>query len=228
METIDIIHKLGISYPHIECFYLNSYPKQLLLQERIVLSEKENLLLEKALNMKRQYQMPFWDGMMLSAFDNPDFSENIFDAALIHRRCDEMIPVYNNEKLLDNLQQFRNGQIGWISMVKLSNGEYVHFPIFDFHIPVSSLNQNIVKRVSIKLGIKNGAIINSGESYHVIGYEYINYATYHDMLIKALFFSPIIDRLWVAHQLLNQSATLRIGKKNGFYPLVVELINGKG
>ena len=68
-------------------------------------------------------------------------------------------------------------------------------------------------------------VLDSGESYHAVSTINMDEGELMNFLQRTLFFSPIIDRLWVAHQMLNKSCSLRIGKKHGVIPEVVALVN---
>lgn len=63
------------------------------------------------------------------------------------------------------------------------------------------------------MGRTKGAIINSGNSYHFIGCDLVNEAELVDFLAKGLLYGPITDTRWIAHQIIERSCTLRVGKK---------------
>lgn len=221
METIDIIYEIAHNHPEIDSFYFCPLQCQRLLQERISLREDEEMQYKKALDFRRRMKLPFWDCIMLTAFDNPNYSSAIFDAVLLHNSNNDLGPLKVDAELRQNLLHLRNKQVGWNSFVKLKNGVIMQIPLFDFHIPVSDINIRIVEEVLKRLNLTGGYILNSGESYHYIHSSYISGGEFTECLIKSLFFSPIVDRLWVAHQLLNKSATLRIGQKHGIFPQVI-------
>lgn len=225
MESYEIIELIGGKNKEIDSFYFFPLQKQWLLQDRIVLEEKDMTHINKALKIREELNLPFWDCVMLSTFDNPDFSEKILDAALCHRDCKDLIEIRNDETLRQNLFQLKEQGYAWNSLVKLKSGSKKHIPMLDFHIPVSDNNLIVVKTVLKKLGLTECLVLNSGESYHAVSTIYVNEENMMYILQKTLFFSPIIDRLWVAHQMLNKSCSLRIGKKHGLIPEVVALVN---
>ena len=225
MESFEVIELIGRKNKEIDSFYFFPLQRQWLLQDRIVLEEKDIVHIEKALMIREDLKLPFWDCVMLSTFDNPVFSEKILDAALCHRDCTNLIEIKNDDTLRQHLLQLREQEYAWNSLVKLRNGESKHILMMDFHIPVSDNNLIVVKTVLKKLGLTECLVLNSGESYHAVSTIYVNEENMMHILQKTLFFSPIIDRLWVAHQMLNKSCSLRIGKKHGLIPEVVALVN---
>lgn len=221
MESIDVIKYIGDIHEEIESFYFFPLQKQWLLQDRIVLDEKATAQMTKALQIRESLKLPFWDCMMLSSFCNPNYSETVFDAALCHRNCESLIEVKNDSQLILRLAQLREGNYAWNSLVKLKNGDKKHILMLDFHIPIADINLPVVKSVLRRLEFTKGMIINSGESFHAISTYFVDEEIMINTLQKALFFSPIIDRLWVAHQMINKSCSLRIGRKHGLIPEVM-------
>lgn len=224
MESYEVIELIGRKRKEIDSFYFFPLQKQWLLQDRIVLEEKDIVHIEKALMIREDLKLPFWDCVMLSTFDNPGFSEKILDATLCHRDCENLIEIKNDETLRQHLLQLREQGYAWNSLVKLKNGIRKHIPMLDFHIPVSDNNLNVVKSILKKLGFAECMVLNSGESYHAISTTYVDEEKLMNTLQRTLFFSPIVDRLWVAHQMLNKSCSLRIGKKHGLIPEVVAVV----
>ena len=222
MTTIDIIKHIGNNHKDICYFYFYPLNQQVLLQERIKMTDKVKVHYEKALCIREKYRLPFWDSIMLTMFDNESFSSEIFQAALLHINNEKLYKLPNDEKLDLNLKKLQSDNWGWNSVVELFDGTKKQIVLLDFHIPVSSINTEIVRQTLLHLQLGNGYVMNSGESYHYIHNHYLSEDDFKNILIKSLFFSPIIDRLWVAHQLLNGSATLRIGEKHGIYPTCID------
>jgi len=221
METIEIIQSICHDNPQIAFLLFYPLSKQQLLQSRIQIGEKEKLQYIQALSIREKYHLPFWDSIMLTMFNNHNFSSSIMNAAMLHNKLQSPIKIEVNTKLKEKLDRLRIQSFGWNSLIELKNGKTQHIPMFDFHIPVSPTNTNVVRNVLEQLGLTTGYILNSGESYHYIHNKPIDYNDFKIILIQSLFFSPIIDRLWVAHQLLNESAMLRIGMKHGKYPTTI-------
>ena len=85
----------------------------------------------------------------------------------------------------------------------------MHLPMLDFHCRASSDNDALVVAVLKELGLQ-GYVAKSGRSYHYYGRRLMSEQDLITMLGRALLYSPIIDRAWIAHQLLERSCGLRI------------------
>lgn len=225
MNSLELILKIAQTSPTISCFSFHKFPKQQLVQESdISWSENEQFMFEKALEVKKT-GLPFWDGIMLSAFNNPNYSEKLLEKALRHNSHLRLTYV-PKEKLASWIEDQAQDidRYAFCSKVVMTNEEEWHLPLLDFHIPVSETNVRIVESVCRILGLLKGWILNSGESYHFIGEIPMSYHDLEQMLYRALMFTPIIDKAWISHQLREKSCSLRIGKKNGITPkIVIEL-----
>jgi hypothetical protein len=109
-----------------------------------------------------------------------------------------------------------------LSEVRLRDGTLRHFVFLDFHIPAVDGSLSIVRAVAELLIPYGSFIIESGASYHVIGCEPVDELEFKRTLTTALLFGPITDRAYLAHQLLEGRAALRISK-GGHFNLVPRL-----
>ncbi len=214
MNTIDILLEISKINKEIKAYSFHLYNKQSLVQERISdWKESEQNIFDSAMLFKKQYNLPFWDGIMLSHFNRSYYSDSLLEAALYHNSIKHLKFVDTNET--QELFQLKQQRIAVNSQVKMTDGSIRHLPMLDFHIPVSDNNIPIIYKVCKCLELPNGYILNSGESYHYIGMNPIEWETLYSILCKALLYSPIIDKAWISHQLIEKSCSLRIGKKNG-------------
>jgi hypothetical protein len=136
----------------------------------------------------------------------------------IHRK-DVNISVF--ERLIRGLEP---GQmLAASSRVECVGKEDMHIPMLDSHCDVSAANDRRVRFITIALGL-HGYIVHSGRSYHVYGSKLIATEELVTLLSSALLFSPIIDRAWIAHQIIERACGLRIspGKTYPHPPLVVD------
>lgn len=108
-----------------------------------------------------------------------------------------------------------------VSRVRTKNGIY-HIPLLDLDIPIDENGAESAREVFLGLGIQNGAIINSGMSYHGWGLELLSDFEWHRFMAKALLLDRI-DRRWVGHRLLDGQANLRVSEKWGNIPTVVHV-----
>lgn len=216
MNSLDVLSEI-YNNSEIEFFLFHHFPKQKLLQNQVNFGDTENIQFEKAMLIRSQYHLPFWDSMMLTYFNRENTSNQILKCALNHNSIEDAF--WSNDFTILNSKL--NDNIALNSKVKLGTGEERHLPLLDFHIPISNENEKIVLEVIKLLGFLDGYILKSGESYHFIGVSLIDDSELVRLLSKALFFSPIIDRAWIAHQLIERSASLRISYKHCILPTLI-------
>lgn len=221
MTSLDIIQEIIDKNYNINTVIFNRFQKQKLLQNQIKFSDVEKEQFDKAMNIRNIYKLPFWDSMMLTYFNNKVTSDEILNCAIKHNSPIESIETTNVTLIVKILEENPNENIAFNSKVILKNNEIRHLPLLDFHIPVSDFNLIQIKKVLTFLGMKVGYILYSGESYHFIGNELLDEKSLVDFLSRSLFFSPIIDRAWIAHQLIERSCSLRVSKKHGIYPQLI-------
>lgn len=100
--------------------------------------------------------------------------------------------------------------LGLASIVHLEDGSYGHIPLMDFACPVSEKNLEIVSTGLRLLGQHEGAILDSGRSYHSYGFSVMTEPDWRDFMVRALFLDPFVDTRYVAHRLLSRRAVLRV------------------
>jgi hypothetical protein len=221
MNTIDVLSLIADRNRDILGFYYHFFPKQVLIQDVITeWGEKESAHFKQAIEIRDKLHLPFWDSIMVSTFDNINYSDKIIERALYHNHITQLLYINSGDLYKLNNDTFMRKAVN--SAVKMVNGDIMHLPMLDFHIPVSQINYGIVKKVCRALNLNEGFILNSGESYHYISSMPTSWDNLYLILVKALQFCPIIDRAWISHQLIEKSCSLRIDKKNGVNTIVIE------
>lgn len=184
---------------------------------------KENDIFKMALLMRDQLKMPFWSSLMISNLDNKNWSKKCVLAANRHNKNDGYI-VLSPEQYRSHIPDLEQGGYGINSSMTLFDGRVLHLPMIDFHIRKSKINEDIVCVVCESLMPEGGYILDSGNSYHFVGKNLISEDQLLNLLAKAILFTPIVDEIWVAHQIIERSCTLRIGYKNGVLPTLIKTI----
>ena len=227
MTTIEIINIIGKRNEDIEAFQFHYFPSQKLIQEQLTgWNTEEQSHFDMAIKIRNELHLPFWDSIMVKAFDNPNYSTTILEAALHHNHSQSKFLVKTEDIPYSSLlHNNSNERIAVCSSIIMKDKQNRHIPMLDFHIPASDINLDIVENVCKILGFSSGYILNSGESYHFISSAIMSWNELYIVLCKALRFCPIIDRAWISHQLEEQSCSLRINKKNGIMPIVVRVIH---
>lgn len=183
-----------------------------------------------ALRMREEYGVPFWMAVMLSAGKHDGtLPEAVFKAASFHQE----VPSGSSERVLardvsrdallargGSLTRYR--MLTLLSQVVMADGAIFHLPMLDFRVPSSIENLPTVRSVLHQLGV-NGVVLSSGRSYHFYGTKLILPDELRIFLARALFFTPLIDYRWIAHQLVEGRCALRI-IRNGDGASVPEVV----
>ena len=225
MNTLDVISSLAETLHDVCSFTFHEFPGQVLVQDRCApWQERDRKMFERALELKKT-GVQFWDGIMLSTFGNADYSEELLRQALHHNGHPEttVVPKETFEAWIEERGNCID-RLAFCSKVFTVSGEERHLPMLDFNIPVSDINEEVAVSVCRILELGEGWLLDSGESYHFIGEKPLKYTELEQKLYKALMFTPIIDKAWIVHQLIERSCSLRIGHKRGKMPCVVRRI----
>jgi hypothetical protein len=74
------------------------------------------------------------------------------------------------------------------------------------------LRQRIAAAVAVRLLPSGGLIVDSGHSYHLVGSHPVTPDGLIDFLARASLFGSIVDRAYIAHQILERRCALRISR----------------
>jgi hypothetical protein len=221
-NSIDIIKSLVAREKSIEKIQLIEFESYKLIQNRIEISEELKDVFNSALDLREKYKLPFWDGFNVSLFYKELKNFDFFDDILFQNHSKKITNLTRDETLILEDYNF-TGYTAICSKVKVKNKD-LHLPLLDFHIPVSPENTEISKNVLKHLGLK-GYLLDSGKSYHFIGSMFLDEDSFKNILYKALLFTPIIDRAWISHQLIQGYSCLRITEKYERLPIFLAEIN---
>lgn len=210
------------------CFL--KYPDQEILQKRVILDCKEEECIENALKIREQTSLPFWDSLMLSFMQEDYFSNKLLLEASHHNSHQDVVSlsVVKKEDIEKYFEKNKFGNLAILSKVKLKNGNIRHLPLLDFHISNRSKNLKLIEKVVENLGQRDGYILKTNKSFHYYGTHLMTQEQMLDFLNKSLFFTPILDKSWIAHQLLEECCALRIGFKNKEQPVLLKEIGVPG
>ena len=196
---------------------LAEYAPAPLVQDRADLTPDERVMVSKALELRGLHHLPFWDAVMLSAFNEPTAPRGLLDATLYHRtfRGSE-IRVGRSDAIAGGIQRIVTAAAGraWVaalSEVALVDGSCAHLPFLDLHCPKGGRTGLLARAMLDRIFGSGGYALLEGErSYHAWGLTLVRDDALVSLLARALLFSPIIDRAFVAHQLMERRCALRI------------------
>ena len=223
MNTLDVISEIINNNPDIDLLTFSKFPKQTLLQKKIELSKIDEEFINAALDIRNRFRLPFWDSLMLSFFDKENVSTVLLSSALLHNPNSEKIITRDIEDIRKFLSTNPQENLSLNSEVHFKNKTLKHFFLLDFHIYPATNNLTIVSDILRVLEL-HGYILDSGDSYHFFSDSFFEVDALINLLAKTLLFSPIVDRAWVAHQILERSCSLRVGKKHSITPTVIKKI----
>jgi hypothetical protein len=199
------------------------------IQTRLVGAQPALEIVGRALQIRDQLGLPFWDAANLACFGAGVEATLVAKEALFHNgegvRHLRLSAASITPDALKNLAAIESGLsiLVWSSKVETGTGEAAHIPMLDFHCPQSAPNLELVTKVLCLLDIGPGFILESGKSYHFYGRKLITDSERILFLSRALLLAPIVDRAWIAHQLLEGACGLRISPRqpSGMPPRVV-------
>lgn len=225
MNTLDVIRIISLHNPDISKLRLVTYEPQKDVAQLFSesWSEIDEIHYQRALDMRNKINLPFWNSLMLSIINGESIPDNCLYGTSRHNHITEIGWISPDAIDNANILHFPSNRKAINSTVKLSNGEEMHIPMLDFHIDISVKNTNLVKKICNILGVE-GFLLNSGKSYHFIGIQLLSHKELYQFLGQALLFTPIVDEIWIAHQLQEHSCTLRFGEKHGMIPTVITSI----
>jgi hypothetical protein len=173
-------------------------------------------------------KLPFWDCLLLVLSTSHISAKTLLRRATPHNSQDvDSFFIGRVECTESRLRQLieglSEGQMLTISSKILTTDDrQLHLPMLVFHCEATSENDVLVKSVMEEIG-QAGYVAYSGKSYHLYGRSLIDESSLVSLLGKALLFSPIVDRAWIAHQIIERACGLRIspGKEYKECPRII-------
>jgi hypothetical protein len=182
---------------------------------RAPLSAMDVARLDRALALRKRDGMPFWDAVMLSCFNQPSTPEGLLRAALFHQSTRANQTFVPRATILasgvNGALASVDGIVAAGSAILISGETDRHLPLLDFHCKETCDHDRLVRSVCRVLFGCTTVVCRSGESYHAYGLMTVTSDELRRFLTTALLFAPIVDRAYVAHQLMEGYCALRIG-----------------
>src|ERR1700730_18349398 len=106
LDAIDLLAHVVTAHPEIDGISFGEPMFTPSLQTRFDLSSPDQQLLDKALRLRSEYKLPFWDGVMLSLFSSEGVSESILRQATFHQSSRKnLCTVSNGETVVDRIRK---------------------------------------------------------------------------------------------------------------------------
>jgi hypothetical protein len=221
LEVVSQILKLNADIEELNFVELrNSEAVQNTIRNSI--AEKEQI--NKALEIRNEHHFSFWDSLCSTFVNNNNYSKVLLSNVFHHNYNKTEIPI--SRRLFPNihkkLEHDKNYAI--ISRVLCKDKQIFHIPFIDFHCSSNEKNTMLATDIIHILKLGPGYLLDSGKSFHFIGKKLINESELTSYLGKLLMYNPIIDKSWIAHQLIEKTCALRIAYKDGVLPKVIKII----
>ena len=184
--------------------------------------------------MKRKYGLSFWDAYFIAAQEHQADIEVVFCAALLHDKASSRLQRVQSKDAssLRQVEREMNPKqmLAFSSIVELRNGEMRHIPMLDFHCAASASGLRLaISALRALTEERRGLLLESGKSYHYYGFQLLTDKELATFLARAILLGHIVDRRWIAHQMIERACALRIGSGHGYESLpfvVAEISSG--
>jgi hypothetical protein len=202
------------------------------LLERGQMTSEDMEIIEAAHVLKANTSLPFWDAVMTTLMRADRPPEKVLTAALYHNPINDGLQtlhvknVVRSQLLAVEANLPTNSILAVASRVVCTDGVVRHIPQIDFHCPESAATTELVLSVLNALRLR-GYLLASGKSFHFYGIELLAENELTRFLGRVLLFSPIVDRAWISHQLIEGQTALRLSSRPGYGapPKLVSLVN---
>jgi hypothetical protein len=224
------------SFKDVEEVYLAELRPVPPLQARRDPTPAERIVVERALKYRQSTGLAFWDAVLLELCVVPE-AMGLLDEAMIHvtfHGRERSVPWASAiadglERACAEFSTTSEANLNFLSEMQCRDGSKRHVPMIDFHAACSATNQRVVSAVAERLFPEGAVLLESGESYHAYGTRLLSDMEFYSFLGRALLFAPIVDRAYVAHQVIEGRCALRLtgGGGKSRVPKVIALVPGK-
>lgn len=223
--SVAVIREILTLRQEIHHIHIVEFPFKPVLQERLELTQTEERQIARALAIRELLGLQFWDALLLTCLSNSDFSPRLLEEVKAHNTDTNVRRLSaRGSALEDHLVRHPGVNVAFSSKVVLDNGEERHLPLLDFHCANNAANLSLSCAVIQRLEIAPGYLLESGDSYHFYGSALLTLDEYVPFMGLALQYSPIVDKVWIAHQLREMTSALRITPKHGITPHLVKRV----
>jgi hypothetical protein len=225
-RAADAYRELLLAYEGIREIRFCRYRAAPFLQQRIELNTFEQEIVKVALEIRANAKIPFWEAVFAACLKSGKTTEALLDAAMLHQGQGDVSEMSMDEVRDGGLEKISgqgNLNVGLSSQVTFYNGDSFHLAFLDLHCEISSDSAQIVSAVCRRIMPGGFMILDSGDSYHACGIRMISDRERVEFLGKSLLLAPIVDTMYIAHQLVQPASSIRIssGGKRHKHPTVI-------
>lgn len=218
--SIDLTSKLSLLFPEVKTFYLTKYTPSVGLEERLQSNpaKYEPIVFKLAEQFRSTVGvlLPYWESIIIAAWQNKN-ARIFWNEAIRHtpaQSSERKISIAAELLNKDKINEIKTGSsaidaLALCSVCELKDGTVGYIPLMDFRAPPSSENLNEIENIISALKL-SGAILQSGKSYHFIGFKLMNKDEMLKFLGRCILYAPITDTRYIGHRLIEGSCDLRI------------------
>jgi hypothetical protein len=215
-----VLPSLVRSLPSVKKITLVTIPRPPSVSDRLRDDSGLVRVVQQASGLSKQQGLSLWSTILLGVrigkqADGHDVSK-LLRAALFHAATndalsdEEIASTDLTPKLLQKRTGNGNRLVALSSRVSTNDGGRMHLPLLDFALSHSNDNTKIVAHAADQLGLPY-AVLGTTHSYHYYGLQVLPAEQYlGEFLGRALLLAPLVDARWIAHQLMDGLATLRV------------------
>ncbi len=184
-------------------------------QTRLAYEVEAQAPLERAQRLRKEHGIAFWDALLMETVaEGERLPAAVLDAAQFHQVTQTYEEIGIDEVSTPRLQELCDGLgpreiVSCLSMV-MSGGAVRQLPLLDFALPAGTPQSEVVAQQVVERLHVPGWLFRSGRSFHFYGGLVLSQNEWHAFLGRASLFSPLVDQRWIAHQLIEGCAALRI------------------
>lgn len=228
--AVDVIGALLEAHQEIESVRVFQPQRAPLAQERLTLDETIRAVLAEGMRIREAHGFSFWDAVLAASLKaSPEVATELLRQASYHNPPPELVQWIERREWCAQasraIEELQAGRLLAVSSkVRLRQGGSLHIPMVDFHCPAPRHTELAVAVCRLLGG--GGYLLHSGNSYHFYGKHLLDDGGLRAFLGRCLLLSPLVDRPWIAHQLMEGCCGLRISPKpgTGHIPVVVREI----
>jgi len=231
LGAAEAVKQLILSFRNLSKITIASYSHLPMIQDRIEPSYAEKEVVAEALRLRKSLHFPFWDCVMLTITKSEDPMDLLLDTASTHASLRESDIAINRKSIEQGaLEQHicqntqKSIETCIISEIVMTDGSIRHLPMIDFHCPPTTAGRIAATAVCKRIFPNGSLLLKSGESFHAYGLELMATSDFFSFLGRALLYSPIIDRAYIAHQLIERRCALRISGVSKPVPTTLEIL----
>lgn len=202
--------------PDVQAVSFGAYAVPLLIQDRASLSARELDLVRQAAEHRTHIWFSYLEILLELSAKAECPVPGILNAIEYHQPH----PAKRTWLSRDDLRAGRleslcsgnpsNRPLAVYSRVRTVDARELHVPLLDFRVEKSHRSAEIAMEIARRLTAAPFVFFETARSYHMVALELLSPEAMTRFLAKSLLFSPIVDHAYVAHQLLEGEAALRI------------------